>query len=65
MVRTMDRRALLGLLPAAAGLVLGGAAVAVGSALLGVVAAVYTPKDFQLGRMMEEIAALAERHRAG
>jgi diguanylate cyclase (GGDEF)-like protein len=35
----MDRRALLGLLPAAAGLVLGGAAVAVGSALLGVVAA--------------------------
>jgi len=35
----MDRRALLGLLPAAAGLVLGGAAVAAGSALLGVVAA--------------------------
>ena len=35
----MDRRALLGLLPAAAGLVLGGTAVAVGSALLGVVAA--------------------------
>src|SRR5207244_12191945 len=35
----MDRRALLGLLPAAAGLALGGAAVAVGSALLGVVAA--------------------------
>jgi (2R)-ethylmalonyl-CoA mutase len=29
------------------------------------VAAVYTPKDFQLGRMMEDIATLAERHRAG
>ncbi|MBV8160351.1 MAG: protein meaA [Acidimicrobiia bacterium] len=28
------------------------------------VAAVYTPKDFQLTRMMEEIAALAESHRS-
>src|SRR5207244_12294585 len=27
------------------------------------VAAVYTPKDFRLERMMEDIAALAERHR--
>ena len=27
------------------------------------VAAVYTPKDFQITRMMEEIAALAESHR--
>jgi len=29
------------------------------------VAAVYTPKDFQITRMMEEIAALAEAHRVG
>jgi ethylmalonyl-CoA mutase len=29
------------------------------------VAAVYTPKDFQLTRMMEEIAALAESRRSG
>jgi len=29
------------------------------------VAAVYTPKDFQLTRMMEEIAALAASRRAG
>jgi ethylmalonyl-CoA mutase len=28
------------------------------------VAAVYTPKDFQITRMMEEIAALAESHRS-
>jgi (2R)-ethylmalonyl-CoA mutase len=28
------------------------------------VAAVYTPKDFQLGRIMAEIADLAEAHRA-
>ena len=28
------------------------------------VAAVYTPKDFQITRMMEEIASLAESHRA-
>src|SRR4051812_188473 len=29
------------------------------------VAAVYTPKDLQITRMMEEIAALAQTHRAG
>ncbi len=29
------------------------------------VAAVYTPKDFELGRIMEDIAALAAHHRAG
>jgi ethylmalonyl-CoA mutase len=29
------------------------------------VAAVYTPKDFQITRMMEEIAALAQTHRVG
>src|SRR5439155_23257568 len=28
------------------------------------VAAVYTPKDFQITRMMEEIASLAESHRS-
>jgi diguanylate cyclase (GGDEF)-like protein len=39
MVKVMDRRALLGLLPGAAGLALGAAAVASGSAFLGVVAA--------------------------
>jgi len=34
-------------------------------ALLGAgVAAVYTPKDFELGRLMAEIADLAERHNA-
>ena len=29
------------------------------------VAAVYTPKDYEIGRIMAEIADLAERHRAG
>ena len=28
------------------------------------VAAVYTPKDFELGRIMDDLAELAERHRA-
>jgi len=28
------------------------------------VAAVYTPKDFELGRIMEELATLAEAHRS-
>ena len=27
------------------------------------IAAVYTPKDFQLGRIMDDIARLAEEHR--
>jgi ethylmalonyl-CoA mutase len=29
------------------------------------VSAVYTPKDFQLGRIMSEVAELAASHRAG
>ena len=30
----------------------------------GGVAAVYTPKDFELGRIMDDIATLVEAHRA-
>jgi hypothetical protein len=28
------------------------------------VARVYTPKDFEIGRMMDDLAELAEQHRA-
>ncbi len=28
------------------------------------VAAVYTPKDFELGRIMDDLATIAEQHRA-
>jgi (2R)-ethylmalonyl-CoA mutase len=29
------------------------------------VARVYTPKDFEIGRIMDDMLALAEEHRAG
>jgi len=35
-----------------------------GALLAAGVRAVYTPKDFQLGRIMDEIADLAEEHRS-